>query len=37
MAEDISFTVSGDDSQRRAFRAKVPGLKLVVPAKGDAG
>jgi len=33
MAEDISFTVAGDDSQRRAFRAKVPGLKVVVPAR----
>ena len=33
MAADISFTVAGDDSQRRAFRAKVPGLKVAVPAK----
>ncbi len=32
MAEDISFTVAGDDSLRRAFRAKVPGLKVAVPA-----
>ncbi|MEW5771940.1 MAG: PilZ domain-containing protein [Thermodesulfobacteriota bacterium] len=31
MAQDISFTVGGDDSQRRAFRAKVPGLKVAVP------
>lgn len=33
MAEDISFSVAGDDSSRRAFRAKVPGLRVVVPAK----
>jgi hypothetical protein len=33
---DISFTVAGDDSNRRAFRAKVPGLKVVVPARNAA-
>lgn len=33
MADELSFSVAGDDSQRRAFRAKIPGLKVVVPAK----
>lgn len=33
MADELSFSVGGDDSQRRAFRAKIPGLKVVVPAK----
>lgn len=36
MAEEISFSVSGDDSQRRAFRAKVPGLQVAVPANKAA-
>lgn len=36
MPEDISFSVAGDDSQRRAFRAKVPGLRVAVPAKNAA-
>lgn len=36
MAEELSFSVSGDDSQRRAFRAKVPGLQVAVPAKKGA-
>ncbi len=36
MADELSFSVSGDDSQRRAFRAKVPGLQVAVPAKQAA-
>ncbi len=36
MADDISFSVAGDDPQRRAFRAKVPGLKIVVPVKSSS-
>ncbi len=35
MADDLSFSIgNGDDSQRRAFRAKIPGLSVHL-AKND--
>lgn len=35
MAEDLKFSIQKKDAgPRRAYRAKVPGLKAVIPAKG---
>lgn len=37
MSSELSFSIAGDEqgAQRRAFRAKIPGLTVFIPALGE--